>query len=158
MSLSKEPHQTKQNRCYCGGSVKHFKNRFSTLTVYTEDGPFTCKHLEFRCNSCSKGFYFGYSTEVEVDDHAKDAAVSKDAPVFKDAADSNDAAVSKDASDAKDVADSKEDTDAKNVAVEYEERKFSKLYDEDCLEQEVRLVEFSLFYKYLILFSDSSDN
>ena len=102
MSLSKEPLRTKRNNCFCGGSVKHFKNRFSTLTVYTESGPFICQHLEYRCSDCSRGFYFGYSTEVDLQGKEED----------------------------------KDDDDVK--------RKYSKLYDEDCLEQEVRKV----YYKY----------
>jgi len=63
--LSKEPLKTKRSRCSCGGSVRHYQSRFSTLTVYTEDGPFQCKHLEFRCIKCLRGYYFGYSSDVK---------------------------------------------------------------------------------------------
>ena len=69
MSLLKGPLKTKRSKCSCGGNVRHFNNnRFSTLTVYTEDGPFKCKHLEFRCIKCARGFYFGYSSEVVEND------------------------------------------------------------------------------------------
>ena len=78
MYLSKEPLKTKRTHCFCGGNLKPFKNRFSTLTVYTESGPYQCEHHEYRCTECSKGFYFGYSTEVEVPgDDAKDDDESK---------------------------------------------------------------------------------
>ena len=63
--LSKEPLKTKRSKCSCGGSVRHYDNRFSILTVYTEDGPMTCKHLEFRCIKCRRGYYFGYSSDVK---------------------------------------------------------------------------------------------
>ena len=91
--LSKEPLKTKRSRCSCGGSVRHYQSRFSTLTVYTEDGPFQCKHLEFRCIKCLRGYYFGYSSDVK----------------------------------------GKEDDDLEDS----NKRAFKKLYEEDCLEQEV---------------------
>ena len=92
MSLSKEPLKTKWSTCVCGGSVKHFRNRYSTLTVYTETGPYTCKHLGYRCTDCSRGYYFGYSSVSEVEEECLKNDVR---------------------------------------------RKFTQLYDEDCLEQKV---------------------
>ena len=96
MSMYKEPLKTKRTRCLCGGLVKPFKNRSSTLTVYTREGPFTCQHLESRCSFCSRRFYYGYSTEVVIDGDADE-----------------------------------------DKADELGGRKYSKLYEEDCLEQEV---------------------
>ena len=95
--LSKEPLKTKRSKCSCGGSVRHYDNRFSLLTVYTEDGPVTCKHLEFRCIKCRRGYYFGYSSDV------------------KDEGDTGSG-------------------DEKKI--------FNKVYEEDCLEQEVYLPLF----------------
>ena len=91
--LSKEPLKTKRSKCSCGGSVRHYQNRFSTLTVYTEDGPVRCKHLEFRCIKCLRGYYFGYSSDVR----------GKDVDALEDS----------------------------------NKRAYKKLYEEDCLEQEV---------------------
>ena len=91
--LSKEPLKTKRSKCSCGGSVRHYQNRFSTLTVYTEDGPVQCKHLEFRCIKCLRGYYFGYSSDVRGKDD--------------------------------------------DALEESSKRAYKKLYEEDCLEQEV---------------------
>ena len=93
--LSKEPLKTKRSKCSCGGSVRHFQNRFSTLTIYTEDGPVNCKHLEFRCIKCLRGYYFGYSSDVIDKDTSEDKS----------------------------------------------KRAYNKVYEEDCLEQEVNLMQ-----------------
>ena len=76
MSLPDE-FKTKRSSCNCGGEVKSFKNRFSDITVYTEEGPKRCKHLEFRCSDCSKGYFFGYSTEIVNKDLKNDKKVFK---------------------------------------------------------------------------------
>ena len=90
--LSKEPLKTKRSKCSCGGDIRHFKNRFSTVTVYTGDGPVQCKHLEYRCARCMKGYYFGYSSDVSSVNQAEES-----------------------------------------------KKTFKKIYEEDCLEQEVIL-------------------
>ena len=96
--LSKEPLKTKRSTCSCGGSVRHYDNRSSTITVYTEDGPVMCKHLEFRCVKCRRGYYFGYSSDVMKDSDSGDG-----------------------------------------------KRIFNKLYEEDCLEQEVWTHVYAVF-------------
>ena len=75
--LSKEPLKTKRTKCSCGGKVQSFQNRYSSLTVYTEDGPFQCKHLEFRCIKCLRGYYFGYSSDVSVKDDEEKKSFKK---------------------------------------------------------------------------------
>ena len=75
------------------------------LTVYTQSGPYSCHHLEYRCISCSKGFFHGYSTEVE--------------QVELDDGDSDDEG----------------------------KRRYTKLYEEDCLENEVRPSNIIIVYK-----------
>ena len=88
--LSKESLRTKRSMCSCGGDIRHFKDRFATVTVYTRDGPVQCQHLEFRCTRCMKGYYFGYHSDVS------------------------------------------------DMKSEVSKKIFNKMYEEDCLEQEVR--------------------
>ena len=70
--LSKESLKTKRSQCSCRGDIRHYKNRHSTITVYTGDGPVQCKHLEYRCTRCMKGYYCGYFSDVCSDDKAEE--------------------------------------------------------------------------------------
>ena len=36
--------------------------------MYTETGPMEVEHLECRCRKCSKGYYFGYASDNQIDD------------------------------------------------------------------------------------------
>ena len=102
--LSKEPLRTKRSKCSCGGDIRHFKNRFSTVTVYTGDGPVQCTHLEYRCVRCMKGYYFGYFSDVSSENQPDEC-----------------------------------------------KKTFNKIYEEDCLEQEVTISFQKLICSQLIL-------
>ena len=41
----------------------HYKERSSSVTLYTENGPVSAEHLECRCKSCSRGYFYGYYTD-----------------------------------------------------------------------------------------------
>ena len=59
--------KTKRKFCVCGGTIVHV-GRKAHVTIYTETGPMEVEHLECRCRKCSKGFYFGYASDIQIDD------------------------------------------------------------------------------------------
>ena len=69
--------QSKRKFCLCGGIIAHFRNRFSSVTIYTETGPISVEHLECRCKKCGKGFYYGYSTDSTEDDDTTKAKTKR---------------------------------------------------------------------------------
>ena len=60
--------QTKRKFCSCGGTIAHYRNRVSSLTIYTETGPLAAEHLECRCKKCNKGYFYGYATDTVVEE------------------------------------------------------------------------------------------
>ena len=58
--------KTKRKFCSCGGTIAHI-GRSSQITIYTQHGPIEAEHLESRCRKCRKGYYFGYTSEADVD-------------------------------------------------------------------------------------------
>ena len=58
--------KTKRKFCSCGGTIAHI-GRSAKITIYTQQGPVEAEHLESRCRKCRKGYYFGYTSEADVD-------------------------------------------------------------------------------------------
>ena len=63
--------QTKRKWCVCGGVLGQHKDRSSKVTIYTESGPILVEHLECRCRTCSKGYFYGYTSDCSGDDQEK---------------------------------------------------------------------------------------
>ena len=60
--------QTSRRFCTCGGTIAHYKERFSNVTIYTQTGPIMMEPLESRCKSCNKGWYYGYTSDISSED------------------------------------------------------------------------------------------
>ena len=65
--------QTRRKFCSCGGIIVHHRERSSQVTIYTETGPLSVEHLECRCKTCSRGYFYGYATETLQDEENPDA-------------------------------------------------------------------------------------
>ena len=68
--------QTRRRFCSCGGTIVHHRERSSKVTIYTETGPISAEHLECRCKSCSRGYFYGYATDT-VEDDDEDSSTRK---------------------------------------------------------------------------------
>ena len=53
--------KTKKSFCPCGGQVKPWLNRVTSLVIYTNNGTIDGKHQEYRCSKCGVGFWHGFS-------------------------------------------------------------------------------------------------
>ena len=60
--------KTSRKFCTCGGTIAHYKERYSNVTIYTQTGPIRMDHLESRCKTCNKGWYYGYTSDCSSED------------------------------------------------------------------------------------------
>ena len=56
--------KSKRKFCSCGGTIAHYRNRVSKVTIYTQTGPVEVEHLECRCKKCDRGYYYGYASDT----------------------------------------------------------------------------------------------
>ena len=63
--------QTKRKYCVCGGILGQHRDRASQVTIYTESGPILVEHIESRCKTCNKGYFYGYTSDCTGDDLEK---------------------------------------------------------------------------------------